>query len=258
MCSSPNSWTPKALVSAGARMSDGQLEELEASAKSYEDSSNNESSAGDLNWSYESQANADRIRNYVKAYKGMCDSANDGDTCGEHKADGPTMTVAAIYEEDFAKFDADGDGFLRKEEVEALLQFQMGKKPTSLQLEQYFDELDLNEDGKVSLEEYVASVEGKPLAGRHKLGKMDSWILEATSSLCEEGVLSKVAAAASPLGLLFFPESNFDMEVPSTFPGWGASQEQASEWVAGEFRVRNICDEMELETLLEDWKKRCA
>ena len=62
----------KELVDLGARMSDEQLGELEAAAKRCREQASNESSAGDLNWSYESQANCDRIRNYVKAYQQMC------------------------------------------------------------------------------------------------------------------------------------------------------------------------------------------
>merc|ERR1711865_185179 len=67
-----------------------------------------------------------------------------------------------VYANDFAHFDKDGDGFLELSEVEQLLQFQL-EQPTvpAEQLKQYFAELDTDLDGKVSLAEYIASIEKK-------------------------------------------------------------------------------------------------
>ena len=53
-----------------------------------------------------------------------------------------------------------GDGYLNRGEVEQLLLFQLQRPATSSELDQYFCELDLNEDGRVSLEEYVTSITG--------------------------------------------------------------------------------------------------
>jgi len=88
---------------------------------------------------------------------------NIGETCGKcgkPRSGGGVLKPATkkVYAEDFAKFDADGDGFLNEDEVEHLLQFQLGRSLTGTELSDYFAELDTNKDGKVSLDEYVASL----------------------------------------------------------------------------------------------------
>merc|ERR1711865_464336 len=67
-----------------------------------------------------------------------------------------------VYASDFARFDKDGDGLLDLSEVEELLKFQLEQSTVSAeQLKQYFAELDTDLDGKVSLAEYIASIEKK-------------------------------------------------------------------------------------------------
>ena len=55
-------------------------------------------------------------------------------------------------------FDGTGDGFLSKSEVAQLLEHQLGYKPTGELLTSYFAELDANDDGQVSLDEYLTSL----------------------------------------------------------------------------------------------------
>jgi len=66
-----------------------------------------------------------------------------------------------VFAKDFARFDKDGDGFLELSEVEQLLQFQLEKPSVpDYQLQKYFAELDTDLDGKVSLAEYIRSIDG--------------------------------------------------------------------------------------------------
>merc|ERR1712224_979285 len=58
----------QALVAQGQRLNDEQINKLKAISESHSDRSDREADAGDLNWSYESQADADRIVNYLKEY----------------------------------------------------------------------------------------------------------------------------------------------------------------------------------------------
>jgi len=97
--------------------------------------------------------------NCMKCYQ----CGNTGEACGKcgkPRGEGCVAKPATkkVYAEDFAKFDADGDGFLDEEEVEHLLEYQLGRKLTGTELSDYFAQLDTNKDDKVSLDEYVASL----------------------------------------------------------------------------------------------------
>ena len=47
----------------------------------------------------------------------------------------------AVYEDDFRKFDIDGSGMLEKDEIEKLLQLQLGRACTNEELEQYLSQV---------------------------------------------------------------------------------------------------------------------
>ena len=57
------------LVEGGARLSDEELKSLAKSAEAHAASSREESSAGDLNWAYESHASSARILAYMAHYQ---------------------------------------------------------------------------------------------------------------------------------------------------------------------------------------------
>merc|ERR1712216_723277 len=63
-----------------------------------------------------------------------------------------------VYAADFARFDADADGFLTKPEVLQLLRYQLEREPTERELADYFEQVDMNHDQRISLEEYVSSI----------------------------------------------------------------------------------------------------
>lgn len=70
-----------------------------------------------------------------------------------------------VHAEDFARFDIDGDGYLDKREVQQLLQHQLNREPHPDEMTSFFRELDLNDDGRVTLDEYIISVTPLPAAG---------------------------------------------------------------------------------------------
>ena len=47
----------------------------------------------------------------------------------------------AVYEDDFRKFDTDGSGMLEKDEIEKLLQLQLGRVCTPDELEKYLSQV---------------------------------------------------------------------------------------------------------------------
>ena len=47
----------------------------------------------------------------------------------------------AVYEDDFRKFDTDGSGMLEKDEIEKLLQLQLGRDCTPDELEKYLSQV---------------------------------------------------------------------------------------------------------------------
>jgi len=65
-----------------------------------------------------------------------------------------------VYAADFAAFDKDGSGALEKAEVAQLLEKQLGSKPDDAAVQTFLGELDTNEDGKVSLPEYLKHIFG--------------------------------------------------------------------------------------------------
>ena len=58
----------------------------------------------------------------------------------------------------FAKVDKDNSGFITPDEVEDLLQTTYGFPPLEEEVELFMQEFDLNADGKVSQEEFVATL----------------------------------------------------------------------------------------------------
>lgn len=58
----------QALVGQGQRLNDEQINKLKATSESHSDRAYEESRAGDLNWSYESNADAKRILKYLEVY----------------------------------------------------------------------------------------------------------------------------------------------------------------------------------------------
>lgn len=100
--------------------------------------------------------------NCIKCYS-TGNNAEECARCGLPRTEGTPANVLRpqtkqVYSEDFAKFDADGDGFLDEGEVKQLLEHQLGRKPTDEELSSYFSELDTDSDGKVSLDEYLKSL----------------------------------------------------------------------------------------------------
>jgi len=99
------------------------------------------------------------VWNCMKCYN-LCNTGETCGKCGKPPSGGGVAKPATkkVYAEDFAKFDADGDGFLDEDEVEHLLEYQLGRKLTGTELSDYFAQLDTDKDHKVSLDEYVASL----------------------------------------------------------------------------------------------------
>ena len=63
------------------------------------------------------------------------------------------------YQAAFKKLDKDGSGFITPDEVEDLLFETYGFPPIEEEVELFMKEFDLNEDGKVSWEEFTLSME---------------------------------------------------------------------------------------------------
>merc|ERR1711959_882558 len=99
------------------------------------------------------------VWNCMKCYN-LCNTGETCGKCGKPPSGGGVAKPATkkVSAEDFAKFDADGDGFLDEDEVEHLLEYQLGRKLTGTELSDYFAQLDTDKDHKVSLDEYVASL----------------------------------------------------------------------------------------------------
>merc|ERR1711865_246044 len=91
-----------------------------------------------------------------------------------------------VFAKDFAQFDKDGDGFLELSEVEQLLQFQLEKSSVpDDQLQKYFAELDTDLDGKVSLAEYIRSIDSPadPNAASGSPGEADLGLEDENAQL---------------------------------------------------------------------------
>lgn len=65
-----------------------------------------------------------------------------------------------MYVNDFRAADSNGNGSLDLEEVKALLTTQLGRAPSIEEAQQLFDEMNLDNDGRVSLQEYMHKVLG--------------------------------------------------------------------------------------------------
>ena len=62
------------------------------------------------------------------------------------------------FEATFAKVDKDGSGAITPDEVEELLTQTYGFPPLEEEVKMFMDEFDLNNDGKVELEEFKAAL----------------------------------------------------------------------------------------------------
>ena len=67
----------------------------------------------------------------------------------------------AICRRDFESFDTNKSGLLERKEIPKLLRKQLERKPTKSEIQSYMRENDINEDGKVSLVEYITSIFGE-------------------------------------------------------------------------------------------------
>lgn len=69
-----------------------------------------------------------------------------------------------LYKKHFNAIDQDGSGVIERSEVVTLLTAQMGKEPRPEQVESFLAKFDENQDGAISLEEWIAAVVGKEFA----------------------------------------------------------------------------------------------
>ena len=64
--------------------------------------------------------------------------------------------------QDFAALDTNHSGVLEKLEIPNLLAKQLGRKPTEGEVAGFLASTDMNQDGVISLNEYIASVLSDP------------------------------------------------------------------------------------------------
>ena len=65
-----------------------------------------------------------------------------------------------IYKNDFDQFDTNGNGSLDKAELKDMLKLQSGYEPTDIQVNAMMMSMDFNDDGRVTLKEYIRAVFG--------------------------------------------------------------------------------------------------
>ena len=101
--------------------------------------------------------NANQIQS-LQAQKAQLADSSGADSFGT----GPKLTNAEflMYVNDFRAADSNGNGSLDLEEVKALLMTQLGRAPSIEEAQQLFDEMNLDNDGRVSLQEYMHKVLG--------------------------------------------------------------------------------------------------
>mmetsp|Transcript_3936 Transcript_3936/g.3693 ORF Transcript_3936/g.3693 Transcript_3936/m.3693 type:complete len:164 (+) Transcript_3936:3-494(+) len=63
------------------------------------------------------------------------------------------------FEAAFRRIDKDGSGFITPDELEALLFETYGFEPLEEEIEILMKEFDINQDGKISLEEFITNLE---------------------------------------------------------------------------------------------------
>jgi len=71
-----------------------------------------------------------------------------------------TPEMLSVYEKDFADFDVNGNGVLEADECLALASFQLGHQSSSSELTEFMKAVDLNGDGKITIDEYLKTVLG--------------------------------------------------------------------------------------------------
>jgi len=71
-----------------------------------------------------------------------------------------TANEFGVYLEDFNNADANGNGALDPEEIRLLLTHQLGQEPTENECAAFIASVDQNEDGRVSLFEYIREMVG--------------------------------------------------------------------------------------------------
>lgn len=77
------------------------------------------------------------------------------------RADTITYEQYSVYLEDFNKIDKDGDGLLDRNEIQLLIQTQLGRRPTARQVTEVMKQIDIDENGYISFDEYLDWVLGK-------------------------------------------------------------------------------------------------
>lgn len=87
-----------------------------------------------------------------------------------------TSRERAVYERDFARFDADGSHALTGDECVEMAKFQLGKDASDEQLKRLIGKIDTNNDGRIPFLEYLDHVLGAgwvvlPQSERSQMGK---------------------------------------------------------------------------------------
>merc|ERR1712166_606851 len=65
-----------------------------------------------------------------------------------------------MYRDDFRQYDVDKSGALSPDELKAVLSKQLKRDPSDAEFAAFMKQIDVNEDGKVTLEEYVKWLHG--------------------------------------------------------------------------------------------------
>ena len=60
--------------------------------------------------------------------------------------------------QDFAQLDTDGSGMLGRHEIRLLIARQLGTTPTEVEFQAFMSEVDIDKNGAISLNEYIAAV----------------------------------------------------------------------------------------------------
>ena len=77
---------------------------------------------------------------------------------GKHSPEEEYRLTYNIYKKDFEQFDANGNGSLDRRELKDMLQLQLGREPTEKQVNKLLKSMDFDDDGRVTLEEYIKVV----------------------------------------------------------------------------------------------------
>ena len=111
--------------------------------------------------------------------------------------------------QDFAALDTNGDSVLDPSEIRALLEKQFGRTPTDQQFEYFMADIDVDKDGTVSCDEYIANifddkaflVDGKPHEYRTRGCRIPRTEHRASTvrQLCRSAVALRASGGPLPL-----------------------------------------------------------